>query len=622
MVWLPPPLCALPCPVRCVCVCVLVVGLGTAAHCGGTHAGVALCLAPDHHTHLPRCPRLSPLSSLLPPNPPSHTHTQMALLTPHTHGVLCVPRPIHSLTHWLPHCPHTLHTHTGGCACAHPPALMRHHTHSAGTGVALAWLLWCCGHHHHAPCATHTQGLVVGAMVVVGGGRVGTVWLPRHATHSPCLPPHTPHPPPHTPWRVVCLARLATPTTTTQPHHTHHNSHCATMVVAIGHHAVHTHPTLATHTKGKHRRGCGFWCGTTTTLVLAIRCLLFFPSCPPTPFSLSLACTHTPHPLINNTTIPSIPCVWCVVLWEWTDGWTTLWLSTPHTALLMGVLIGDTIQPFHPPSPLSLCFCPPPTTTPSLFSAHHTQTQRRKGEWGWTCWCCGCVMDGVGGMCGLWVVLCVGCVLHGLLIPSLCPHQTTTTLPFSSPFTTPLFCLCVCVEKGVDQKVDGVEWSVVCGMQHISHCAFIKPSPTPVCLSSFTIPFSLSNSFSSSFLPCLVCLDRKSEGQVWDSPCQTHCAPHPIHTTLFPSNHAPLFNEHMVDWFVMHQNTFHASMVLCPLLMHKPFPPHSCFAIPFHHSTHQPPLLFSFSLFPFHSLSQHSCHAIIQHSFTPSMCSL
>ena len=147
-------------------------------------------------------------------------------------------------------------------------------------------------------------------------------------------------------------------------------------------------------------------------------------------------------------------------------------------------------------------------------------------------------------MCGLWVVLCVGCVLHGLLIPSLCPHQTTTTLPFSSPFTTPLFCLSVRVEKRVDNKVDGVEWSVVCGMQHISHCAFIKPSPTPVCLSSFTIPFSLSNSFSSSFLPCLVCMDRKSEGQVWDSPCQTHCAPHPIHTTLFPSNHTPLFHTH------------------------------------------------------------------------------
>ena len=233
-------------------------------------------------------------------------------------------------------------------------------------------------------------------------------------------------------------------------------------------------------------------------------------------------------------------------------------------------------------------------------------------------------MDGVGGMCGLWVVLCVGCVLHGLLIPSLCPHQTTTTLPFSSPFTTPLFCLSLCVEKGEDHKVDGVEWSVVCGMQHISHCAFIKPSPTPVCLSSFTIPFSLSTSFSS-FLPSLFVWFVWTE-RVKDK-CGTHHVKHTVHHIQstphsFHPFTPPLFNEHMVDWFVMHQNTFHPSMVLCPLLMHKPFPPHSCFAIPFHHSTHQPPLLFSFSLSPFHSLSQHSCHAIIQHSFTPSMCSL
>ena len=200
------------------------------------------------------------------------------------------------------------------------------------------------------------------------------------------------------------------------------------------------------------------------------------------------------------------------------------------------------------------------------------------------------------------VVFCMACSSH---------HFVHTKPPPLSPFplpSPPHSSVSVCVEKGVDQKVDGVEWSVVCGMQHISHCAFIKPSPTPVCLSSFTIPFSLSNSFSSSFLPCLVCMDRKSEGQVWDSPCQTHCAPHPIHTTLFPSNHAPLFNEHMVDWFVMHQNTFHPSMVLCPLLMHKPFPPHSCFAIPFHHSTHQPQLLFSFSLS--HSIPFHNTHAM------------
>lgn len=178
----------------------------------------------------------------------------------------------------------------------------------------------------------------------------------------------------------------------------------------------------------------------------------------------------------------------------------------------------------HPPFLCAFAHHQPPPLPSSLPTTHHTQ--RRKGEWGWTCWCCGCVMDGVGGMCGLWVVLCVGCVLHGLLIPSLCPHQTTTTLPFSSPFTTSLFCLCLCVEKGVDHKVDGVEWSVVCGMQHISHCAFIKPSPTPVCLSSFTIPFSLSNSFSSSFLPCL--FDLFWTERVKDK-CGTHHVKHTVH---------------------------------------------------------------------------------------------
>ena len=151
----------------------------------------------------------------------------------------------------------------------------------------------------------------------------------------------------------------------------------------------------------------------------------------------------------------------------------------------------------------------------------------------------GCV---VCGWCCVLVVFCMACSSH---------HFVHTKPPPLSPFPLPLpphSSVSVSVEKGVDHKVDGVEWSVVCGMQHISHCAFIKPSPTPVCLSSFTIPFSLSNSFSSSFLVGLVCLDRKSEGQVWDSPCQTHCAPHPIHTTLFPSIHAPLFS--MSTWLI------------------------------------------------------------------------
>ena len=400
--WLPPPLCAIPTNhhhcVRCPAlsaVCVLVVGLGTAAHCGGTHAGVALCLAPGHHTHLPRCPRLSPLSSLLPPKPTlPHTHKWHCSLHTHMACFVCLVPSTHSHTGCLT--AHTPSTHTGGCACAHPPALMRHHTHSAGTGVALAWLLWCCGHHHHAPCATHTH-------TGTGGGRHGGGWwwacghcvaaTPRH----PLALPATTHATSTTTHTMACCL-FGTPCHShhhhSTPSHTHHNSHCATMVVAIGHHAVHTHPTLAPHMPHTHQGQAQAWLWLLVWhhhhagVGHSLSSLLPFLSTNP---FLSLSCMHShPHPLINNTTIPSITCMWCV-LWEWTDGWTTLWVSTPHTALLMGVLIGDTIQPFHPPSPLSLCFCPPPNHHPfPLLCPPHT-THRGERESG----------DGLVGVVGV-----------------------------------------------------------------------------------------------------------------------------------------------------------------------------------------------------------------------------
>lgn len=309
----PPPLCALPRPVRCVCVCWwwdwaqrrTVVARTLVWRC-------AWRLATTPTSHAVHACRLSPLSC-----PQTHppTHTQMALLTPHTHGVLCVPRPIHSLTHWLPHCPHTLHTHWWVCVCSSTCSHAPSHTqrrHRRGACLA-ALVLW--SPPPRPLCHTHTG---------TGGGRHGGGWwwacghcvaaTPRH----PLALPATTHATSTTTHTMACCL-FGTPCHShhhhSTPSHTHHNSHCATMVVAIGHHAVHTHPTLATHTKGKHRRGCGFWCGTTTTLVLAIRCLLFFPSCPPTPFSLSLACTHTPL-IPSSTTPPSHPspvCGVCVV---------------------------------------------------------------------------------------------------------------------------------------------------------------------------------------------------------------------------------------------------------------------------------------------------------------------
>lgn len=325
MVWLPPPLCAIPtnhhhcvrCPaLSAVCVC---VGGGT-GHSGALwwHArwcGAVLGAWPPHPP-----PTLSTLvASLLSPAPkPTLPHTHKWHCSLHTHMAcfVCLVPSTHSHTGCLT--AHTPSTHTGGCACAHPPALMRHHTHSAGTGVALAWLLWCCGHHHHAPCATHTH-------TGTGGGRHGGGWwwacghcvaaTPRHplallatthatstTTHTmacclfgtPCHSHHHHSTPSHTPQQPLCHnggchwspRRPHTPHTC-HTRHTHQGQAQAWLWLLVWHH---------------HHAGVGH----------SLSSLLPFLSTNPF-LSLSLSCMHShPHPLINNTTIPSIPCVWRV----------------------------------------------------------------------------------------------------------------------------------------------------------------------------------------------------------------------------------------------------------------------------------------------------------------------
>ena len=345
-------------------------------------------LATTPTSHAVHACRLSPLSCPQ-THPPTHTHKWHCSLHTHMACFVCLVPSTHSHTGCLT--AHTPSTHTGGCACAHPPALMRHHTHSAGTGVALAWLLWCCGHHHHAPCATHRDWwwapwwwLVVGVWALCGCHATPPTRLACHHTrhihhhthhgvlfvwHALPLPPPPLNPITHTTTATVpqwWLPLVTTPSTHT-PHlpHTDQGQAQAWLWLLVWHH---------------HHAGVGH----------SLSSLLPFLSTNP---FLSLSCMHS-HPLIpSSTTPPSHPSPGCgvCVLWEWTDGWTTLWLSTPHTALLMGVLIGDTIQPFHPPSPLSLCFCPPPTTTPSLFSAHHTTPHRGERESG----------DGLVGVVGV-----------------------------------------------------------------------------------------------------------------------------------------------------------------------------------------------------------------------------
>ena len=160
------------------------------------------------------------------------------------------------------------------------------------------------------------------------------------------------------------------------------------------------------------------------------------------------------------------------------------------------------------------------------------------------------------GWCGwhVWFVggvvcwLCFAWLAHPI---TLSTHQTTTTLPFFSPFTTPIFFLsfCVCGKGGGPES----GWcGMECGIWHATHqplCfhqAITNPCVSLV-LHHSLLTLKLLLFFHPSLFVCLVCFDRKSEGQVWDSPCQTHCAPHPIHTTLFPSNHPPFS---MSTWLI------------------------------------------------------------------------
>ena len=218
------------------------------------------------------------------------------------------------------------------------------------------------------------------------------------------------------------------------------------------------------------------------------------------------------------------------------------------------------------------------------------------------------------------VVFCMACSSHHFVHTKPPP---LSLFPLPSPPHSSVR-LSLCVEKGCGPESGwcGME----CGVWHATHqpLCFHQAITNP-CVSLVLHPSLLTLKLLLFFLPFFlgwfVWTERVKDKR------RTHHIKHTVHHILstphsFHQIMPTLFNEHMVDWFVMHQNTFHTSMVVCPLLMHKPFPQHSCFAIPFHHSTHQPPLLFSFSLFPFHSLSQHSWHPIIQHSFTPSMCSL
>ena len=232
--------------------------------------------------------------------------------------------------------------------------------------------------------------------------------------------------------------------------HTHGISHTATMVLAIAHHTVLTHTQLMPHTHHTGDRP-----RPSTPLAVAFRE-------PPPPrwscpfallsslllvhhplFSLSSMHSHAPHVLIT-TTMPSIPCVWCV-LWGWTAPSTTVVVKHATHTLVDHCVDGSHHPTLHPPSTLTP-FCafattnhhaipllqPPPHTTRPLCSstahssASHTHT-----------WC--------GWHVPLWLLsrpVCGVCV-DGMHIPSHRPHTQPQPLWLCpSPHHHSLVCVC------------------------------------------------------------------------------------------------------------------------------------------------------------------------------------
>ena len=162
----PPPLCALPRPVRCVCE----REWWHHAH-PPTVVPPTLCVCVSerrgHHTHHPRCRPMCPLSPLTRHATPA-TLSQMPRLTSLTHMACFVWLLPSTLTHtgWLTaHTPSTHHHHwvcVCSSTCSHPPLT---HTHTGRTGVAHAWVV--AGvvttttplvPHHHTHINTHIHG--------------------------------------------------------------------------------------------------------------------------------------------------------------------------------------------------------------------------------------------------------------------------------------------------------------------------------------------------------------------------------------------------------------------------------------------------------------------------------
>ena len=151
--------------------------------------------------------------------------------------------------------------------------------------------------------------------------------------------------------------------------------------------------------------------------------------------------SHAPHVLIT-TTMPSIPCVVCCVLWGWTAPSTTVVVKHATHTLVDHCVDGSHHPTLHPPSTLTP-FCafattnhhaipllqpPPHTTRPLCSSTAHSSASHTHG------------VDGMC-LCGCSHVLCGVCGWHAHPITSSTHTQPQPLWLCPSPHHHSLVCV-------------------------------------------------------------------------------------------------------------------------------------------------------------------------------------
>ena len=192
--------------------------------------------------------------------------------------------------------------------------------------------------------------------------------------------------------------------------------------------------------------------------------------------------SHAPHVLIT-TTMPSIPCVWCV-LWGWTAPSTTVVVKHATHTLVDHCVDGSHHPTLHPPSTLTP-FCafattnhhaipllqpPPHTTRPLCSSTAHSSASHTHMVW----MACAFVAA---------LTSCVWCVWMACTSHHIVHTHSHNHCGFAHRHTTTLWCVCVhgntChMAMPNHQPLTCMAWS----SRFLHKCVQSSPLPSTLCV--------------------------------------------------------------------------------------------------------------------------------------------